>query len=198
MGRVMPLSPSPRPPRLRMSAYPPPADGTGRPSSGPARALHLRPGLILLVALGGTAGTAAREALSLALPPVGGVPTTILGINLLGAFLLGFLLDALARRGPDAGGRRGLRLLLGTGFLGGFTTHSALAADSAVLLGGSAIGPGLAYALGTVLVGAFATGAGVAAASVVRPRADGHGRTGDRRDDRHGGHHHGGGRNGSR
>lgn len=181
-----------------MSAHPPLADGARRSPSGPARALHLRPGLILLVVLGGTAGTAAREALSLALPPVGGIPVAILGINLLGAFLLGFLLDALARRGPDAGGRRGLRLLLGTGFLGGFTTYSALAADSALLLSATAVGPGLVYALGTVVVGALATWCGVAAAAVVRPRADGHGRTGDRRDDHHGGHHHGGRRHGGR
>lgn len=173
MGRDMPPSPPPPPPWTRMSTPGSPADDVRRSPCGPARALHQRPGLILLVALGGTAGTAAREALSLALPSEGGLPTTILGINLLGAFLLGVLLDSLARRGPEAGTRRALRLLLGTGFLGGFTTYSALAVDSAALLGGSAVGPGLVYALGTVLVGAVATWCGVAAASVVRPHHDG-------------------------
>lgn len=133
---------------------------------------HLQPALLLLVLAGGTAGTAAREALSLLLPRTGAIPLTTLGINLLGAFLLGILLEGLARRGPeDPGRRRRLRLLLGTGFLGGFTTYSALSTATAQLLGAGDVGPAMAYALGTVLLGGVMTGCGIAAASFVRPAA---------------------------
>ena len=56
-----------------------------------------------------------------------------LGINVVGAFLLGTLLELLADRSIDAGGSRRIRLTPGTGVLGGFTTYSALAADTATL-----------------------------------------------------------------
>ena len=89
----------------------------------------------------------------------------ILGINLLGAFCLGLLLSGLARLGPDAGLRRTVRIMVGTGFMGGFTTYSALATDTASLLGDGRIGAGLAYGLGTVVIGGLATWAGIAVAS---------------------------------
>jgi CrcB protein len=144
--------------------------GARRGVPGRTPAVHLRPVHIALVAVGGTAGTAARQALSLAVPPVGGVPVAILGINLVGAFLLGLLLEALARRGPDAGRRRHLRLLLGTGFCGGFTTYSSLAATSAMLLATGATGAAVLYGLATVVVGGVATWAGIACGALGRGR----------------------------
>ncbi|NUJ87661.1 CrcB family protein [Plantibacter sp. MCCC 1A11337] len=114
-----------------------------------------------MVALGGAIGTGAREAISLAVPPIGGVPVAILGINVVGAFLLGLLLESLLRRGPDDGRRRDLRLFLGTGVLGGFTTYSALAADSSVLLiEGNAL-VGVLYAVGSVVLGFLASWGGI-------------------------------------
>lgn len=114
-----------------------------------------------MVALGGAIGTGAREAISLAVPPIGGVPVAILGINVVGAFLLGLLLESLLRRGPDDGRRRDLRLFLGTGVLGGFTTYSALAADSSVLLiEGNAL-VGALYAVGSVVLGVLASWGGI-------------------------------------
>lgn len=136
--------------------------GVDQGSEGHARPVHLRLPYLGLVFVGGTLGTATREALSLALPPVNGIPYAIFGVNIVGAFLLGLLLEALSHRGPDHGHRRTLRLLLGTGFMGGFTTYSALAADSAVLIGHGASGTGIAYALATVLVGAIASWGGIA------------------------------------
>lgn len=129
---------------------------------GEPRPIHLRPGPLAVVFAGGALGTAARAGLVQALPAVNGIPLTVLGINVLGAFILGVLLDVLARRGPDHGQRRTLRLLLGTGFMGGFTTYSALAADTAALIGGGSAGTGIAYAVATVLVGAAASWAGIA------------------------------------
>lgn len=135
--------------------------------SNEERPLYLRFSSLLLVFIGGTLGTAGREAFSLLFPPIDGVPVAIFGVNIAGAFLLGVLLDGLARGGPDQGKRRALRLFLGTGFLGGFTTYSALATDTALLFGQSPA-TGFGYGLGTVLIGAGATFAGIWSAASLR------------------------------
>ncbi|MHB1172958.1 MAG: fluoride efflux transporter FluC [Lacisediminihabitans sp.] len=134
-------------------------------ASGRARPVHLSWRNLALVAVGGVVGTSARELLTLAVPPLDGIPLTTLSINAIGALALGILLEALTRRGGDEGFRRTLRLLLGTGVLGGFTTYSALATDTAVLLQSR---PAIAvlYAVGTVLLGAACTWAGIALGSV--------------------------------
>lgn len=139
------------------------------PPKGP---LHLRASSLGLVAVGGAVGTAAREAVSLAWDPVGGIPVAILAVNIVGAFLLGVLLEALTRSGPDRGRRRGLRLLLGTGVMGGFTTYSTLAVDTASLLGDGRAGAGIGYGLATVAIGALATWCGIAAAAIGRRRPE--------------------------
>lgn len=140
----------------------------GQTAAGDARPLtRLRPADIGLVFIGGTAGTAAREGLRLTSASVDGVALVTVGINVVGAFLLGVLLESLAVRGPNRRHRRSLRLLLGTGFLGGFTTYSALATDAVQLLvAGHPLG--VAYAVGTVLLGALGTWSGIAAAGALR------------------------------
>ncbi|MGO1898461.1 MAG: fluoride efflux transporter FluC [Brevibacterium yomogidense] len=130
--------------------------------------LHLRPGALALVFLGGSAGTSARVLLTDVTPLVAGVPAVTVGINVVGAFLLGLLLEALIRRGPDTGTPGRLRLLLGTGFLGGFTTYSALSLDTAVLLTDGRPGPAALYGLGSVVLGLLAAAGGVACGTKCR------------------------------
>ncbi|WP_104164056.1 CrcB family protein [Cryobacterium sp. N22] len=141
---------------------------TVRPA--PPRAVHLHWPHLALVFAGGTMGTALRQLLAIAVPPVAGVAVSIVAINIVGAFLLGLLLETLAHRGPDEGRRRHLRLLLGTGVLGGFTTYSALATDTSLLLADGRLPAALLYALGTVLVGAAASWAGIGAAGALHRR----------------------------
>lgn len=152
-----------------MAVVPAAADST---TADPDRIGPARPGLADLgwVFLGGTAGTALRAGVSLAVPPVGQIPVAIAVINIGGAFLLGLLLERLQRSGDDTGRRRTLRLALGTGLLGGFTTYSALAADT-VGLAGTHPGAALGYAVGTLILGAIASLAGIAAGSLGRSRA---------------------------
>jgi CrcB protein len=139
------------------------------------RPAHLRMSFLGLALLGGIGGTAAREAISLAVPAVNGIPVAIFAVNIGGAFLLGLLLEALARRGPDEGVRRTVRILIGTGFMGGFTTYSALAADAAWLMGNGAPATGIGYGLATVVLGGLATWAGIAVAVAThRPTARPH------------------------
>lgn len=124
--------------------------------------VHLHPWFLAVVWVGGTTGTGTRYLISEAVPRAFRVPVAIVVINLVGAFLLGLLLELLARRGKDAGRRRLLRLLLGTGFLGGFTTYSALAVDTATLFRAGLAGHAVAYALLTVVVGGLASLSGIA------------------------------------
>lgn len=130
--------------------------------TGIGRTAHLRGRSLLLVFTGGALGTGARDGLSRAVPHLQGVPVGVLGINVVGAFALGLLLGRLQRSGPEERGRRDLRLLLGTGLLGGFTTYSALGTDTALLVAAGRLGAAAAYALGTVLLGLGAAALGLA------------------------------------
>lgn len=131
------------------------------------------------MALGGAIGTGVREALSLTWPAAAdGFPVTVFAINVVGAFVLGLLLEALSRLGPDEGRRRILRLFVGTGVLGGFTTYSALATDVATR-SGSATPTAFAYAALSLVVGVLAAGLGVTlAGALAGPVSDRHHRHG--------------------
>ncbi len=83
----------------------------------------------LAVGAGGALGAMARYAVSAqALHMMGpNFPWGTLFVNVLGSFLIGVLVEALALKiniTPE------LRLLLVTGFLGGFTTFSAFSLDA--------------------------------------------------------------------
>lgn len=114
-------------------------------------------GTIALVALGGALGAVARLLISRALP--GSLPGTIpwgtLAVNLLGSFLIGWLLASPTSRvaiSPE------LKLLLVTGVLGGFTTYSAFNHETLMLWTGGLRMSAALYAGGT-LVGAWLAGA---------------------------------------
>jgi len=113
-----------------------------------------------IVAAGGAVGTGLRYVITLSMPTSAGIPLATFGINVAGAFLLGVVLELLARHGPDTGWSRRIRLGIGTGCLGGFTTYSALATET-VTLGSTHPFLAIAYALGTVIIGAAATMAGI-------------------------------------
>lgn len=126
--------------------------------------IHLSPRFLALVAMGGSAGCLARHVASDALGAPGRFPVGTFTVNVVGALLLGVLLEALARHGDNVGRRRALRLLLGTGFLGGFTTYSALSVDTDQLLRAGSPLLAVSYAFGTLLAGLAATIAGIALA----------------------------------
>ena len=81
-----------------------------------------------MVALGGALGAMARYGIGLLLPHAPGTfPLGTLLINVLGGFLIGVLIDAVAARPL-------LRPFAVTGILGGFTTFSTYAVDAEQLL----------------------------------------------------------------
>ena len=122
---------------------------------------------LALVAAGGCAGTLVRAALERAWPASPGhLPVTTLTLNVVGALALGLLLGALGE------GRPRLRLALGTGVLGGLTTHSTFILESHRLLTSSGDGShpvlGAAYLVGSMVAGLVAAGLGLWLASRLR------------------------------
>ncbi|MBB6405714.1 CrcB family protein [Arthrobacter sp. AZCC_0090] len=133
-----------------------------RPTDGHAhRPLHLHGRFVLLVAAGGILGALSRYGFGMALPAPDAWPLPTLLINLSGALALGWLLEALVRRGPDAGLRRVARLGMGSGFLGAYTTYSTLALDSVHLLGAGRGMDALWYLAASLFGGAAATTLGI-------------------------------------
>ena len=131
---------------------------------------------LALVAAGGCAGTLVRAALERAWPASPGhLPVTTLALNVVGALALGLLLGALGE------GRPRLRLALGTGVLGGLTTHSTFILESHRLLTSSGDGGhpvlGAAYLVGSMVAGLVAAGLGLWLAGRLR-HPDSTGRTG--------------------
>ena len=132
---------------------------------------HHEPRLIALVALGGAIGTTARWALTSAVGTTSSRwPTATLIENVVGSFLLGALLEALLRRGAESSRGRLVRLGVGTGVLGGFTTFSSLAIEMERLLAAGQVTLGLLYGAVSVLLGVLACVAGIALAARHAPR----------------------------
>ncbi|MET9325219.1 CrcB family protein [Tsukamurella sp. NPDC003166] len=104
--------------------------------------------------LGGAAGTLARAEVGRWLPHTP-FPWATFAVNMVGAFLLGGVVEALSQRTDDERHRR-VRLLLGTGFCGGLTTYSTFALD----IHGASPAVGALYAGATVLLGLVAALAG--------------------------------------
>ncbi|MDQ7992753.1 MAG: CrcB family protein [Propionicimonas sp.] len=116
---------------------------------------------LALVGIGGGLGTLLRWSLESAYPAIpGSWPWATFVINLTGALALGALLEGLAAAGPDTGRRRAVRLGVGTGVLGGYTTYSTFAVESVRLVGAGQGWLALGYALGSVLAGVACAAAG--------------------------------------
>jgi len=122
----------------------------------------LSPPALLLVGAGGAVGTLGRYGLGRAFPVAPGTfPTTTFVINVSGAFVLALVLESLHRRAtPD----HWIRLVVGVGVLGAFTTFSTMASELALLWRDGDAGIALAYAVASVVAGVVAVVAGLAVA----------------------------------
>ena len=125
------------------------------PLTGQGRALAV-------VALGGLLGASARYGVGLLLPHMAGTfPLGTLLINVVGGFLIGVLIDAVAERPL-------LRPFAITGILGGFTTFSTYTVDTEQLLAAGMLATAGAYLVGTLVGALAATWLGLALARLVR------------------------------
>lgn len=120
---------------------------------------------VALVATGGAVGAVARWWLA---TPVatGAFPLTTFLVNVAGAGLLGYLVGRVPVRGPRS---EAVRLTLGTGVLGGFTTFSTYAVQVARAVPHHA-GTAVAYAVLSVVAGIVAAVTGLALGAAAESR----------------------------
>jgi CrcB protein len=107
---------------------------------------------LLLVALGGATGSVARYATGLAMTRwLGGAfPFGTLTVNIIGGLAMGALMGWVSGRSGSDPER--LRLLIGVGFLGGFTTFSAFSLETVRMIERRDLGPAFSYVALSVAV----------------------------------------------
>ena len=135
-------------------------------ASRAGRPLYLRASALAWVFAGGVVGTALRYGIEILLPhDASGWPWATFLINLGGAFILGALLEALARLGDDSGWRQRARLCAGTGGCGAFTTYSTLALETVLLSRNGHVGMAIGYGVLSVVIGIFVAWLGIVVAA---------------------------------
>ena len=112
----------------------------------------------LAVALGGGFGAWLRFVAG-RLIPAAAFPFATLTVNIVGSFAMGLLAGWLAR----AGGNEGVRLLLGVGVLGGFTTFSAFSLELVTLAQRGALATAALYVAASLAGGIIALFVGLKA-----------------------------------
>lgn len=116
---------------------------------------------MFLVMSGGAIGTLARYLtgrLAGLIMPGAAWPWGTFAVNLIGGFAMGLLAGWLARGSILSG--EPVRLLLGVGVLGGFTTFSAFSLDTMMMIERGQVAMAMGYAVVSVIgaVGALALG----------------------------------------
>jgi CrcB protein len=114
---------------------------------------------VLLIGVAGAAGALTRYGIATAAASAGGpraFPWTTLAINLVGSFLLGVLVELTAGDSPRFSDD--VRLVLGVGFLGAFTTFSTFSVESVQLLRDGRAAEALVY-VGASVAGGLALAA---------------------------------------
>jgi fluoride exporter len=120
---------------------------------------------IILVMSGGALGAVMRYGISRALPvAAGGWPWATLVANVLGGLAMG-VLAAWVLRGDNSA--ESLRLFVGVGVLGGFTTFSAFSLEMMQMVERGQAGLAAAYAVASVLLALGALFAGMTAAKAI-------------------------------
>lgn len=120
------------------------------------------------VFVGGALGTVARAAFeTLAAPDPGRWPWPTFTVNIVGAFLLGYVITWLPERIAAA---RYWRRLLGTGLCGGLTTFSTMQVETLKMLERHHYGLAIGYTAASIVAGLLAVYLAIALMRRVRLR----------------------------
>lgn len=116
---------------------------------------------IVLVAIGGAIGSVARYLVGVWGVKLAGpnFPWGTITVNVVGAFLIGLMVEMVARR-FDASSE--VRVFIVTGIIGGFTTWSSFTLDAVVLFERGDMGLAAVYLLASLVVSFAAIFAGLA------------------------------------
>ncbi|MBB3946952.1 CrcB protein [Rhizobium skierniewicense] len=116
---------------------------------------------IALVAFGGAIGSVARYLVGVWSVRLAGpnFPWGTMTVNIVGAFLIGLLVEVVARR-FDASAE--IRVFVVTGVLGGFTTWSSFTLDAVALFERGDVGQAALYLAGSLTLSFTAIFAGLA------------------------------------
>ena len=124
-----------------------------------------------LVATGGAVGAVARyqvgRAVSHLTGPSNAFPWGTLSVNLIGSLAMGALLGWFARSSVAAETAESMRLLIGVGLLGGFTTFSAFSAELVTMLHRGQMADAAIYGAASLFAGMAALLAGLIIAQSV-------------------------------
>ena len=116
--------------------------------------------------LGGAVGALLRAGLvQWQAPRLGHWPWVTFGVNVAGAFALGYFVTRLQERLPLSAYRRPL---LGTGFCGALTTFSTMQLELLRMLDGSHVGLAAGYAAASIVAGLVAVAGATAVVRRVR------------------------------
>lgn len=135
------------------------------PSTPPRRGRQVQMAIVAALALGGLLGAVSRYAISLALPTgTGQFPWATFLVNVSGSLALGFLLVLVVEQFPRG---RLARPVLGSGFLGAFTTFSTFMVGALVLIRDGHPATAVAYLAASVAGGLVAAWVGMSSARLV-------------------------------
>jgi CrcB protein len=122
----------------------------------------------LTVAAGGAAGSVLRYHAGRLVGGLAGAgndfPWGTLAVNIIGSLMMGVLVGWLARGSLAEHNAEPLRLLIGVGLLGGFTTFSAFSAEMVTMLHRGQAGLAIGYAAASLIAGMAAMIIGLVAA----------------------------------
>lgn len=108
---------------------------------------------LLLVFLGGGAGSVLRFLISKALNPYTAIPLGTLTVNVLGSLIIGIIFGAALKQNLLS---NNMTLLLATGFCGGFTTFSSFAYENQAFLRSGDLMHFTLYSIGSLVLGLLA------------------------------------------
>ncbi|MBL7832578.1 MAG: fluoride efflux transporter CrcB [Cyclobacteriaceae bacterium] len=119
---------------------------------------------VLFVGLGGAAGSMLRYLTSVVTLKYysASFPLATLVVNVVGCFLAGLIFASITQETADA---QNLKVLLLTGFCGGFTTFSAFALENVRLMNSGNLSTAIVYSVVSLVAGLLAAWLGL---SVVR------------------------------